>query len=62
MEDKLKHGAEGFMVALVFCAVYWAVGLAVYNVLGREIRTTTGYIVCVGGAFLTRRLVITLFS
>ena len=62
MNNKLKHLIEGAIFVLFFLAIYWFIGFIINKIFNREIRTTTGYTICVVGGFVSRRFLITLLQ
>ena len=62
MENRILNALEGMLFALIFVGIYWVIGGFFKSLFGFEIRTQIGYTICIIGAFLLRRSIITVFS
>jgi len=62
MEIRIINAMEGAVGALIFCGLYWLIGLIIKNAFNIEIRHRTGYTVCVITGFLLHRFLITYLS
>tara|TARA_B100001057_G_scaffold426813_1_gene451193 strand:- start:1334 stop:1534 length:201 start_codon:yes stop_codon:yes gene_type:complete len=53
--NRFSGTIEGFIFALVLSALYWLVGFIIFRVIKKEIRTGTGYTICIIGGFVLNR-------
>lgn len=62
MEDRFKVFIESFIVITVLLSVYWTLGFVIKKLFNFEIRHQYGYIGCIIGGFILKRVLITLLS
>jgi short subunit fatty acids transporter len=62
MNDRLGIFIESIIFIIVFCFIYWFLGFIILKLFKKEIRNSTGYTICVIGAFLFKRLLIDLLQ
>jgi len=49
---------ESFVVIAILLAVYWIVGFIIFKLFKKEIRNEKGYLACVIGGFILKRVLI----
>jgi len=62
VENRLKHAAEGLIFALTFAGLFWLLGFIIKKITGKEIRSSTGYVVAMVLGFLSRRALIIILT
>jgi hypothetical protein len=62
MEDRFKVFIESFIVITVLLSVYWTLGFVIKKLFNFEIRHQYGYIGCIIGGFILKRVLIALLS
>ncbi len=58
MEDRLKVFIESFIVITILLSVYWTLGFIIKKLFNFEIRHQYGYIGCIVGGFILKRILI----
>lgn len=53
---------EGLILALILTGLYWLIGFLINKTINKEIRTSTGYAICVIGGFVLNRTLPKLFT
>lgn len=53
---------EGLILALILTGLYWLIGSLINKTINKEIRTSTGYAICVIGGFVLNRTLPKLFT
>jgi|TARA_B110000971_G_C19869256_1_gene435357 hypothetical protein len=53
--NRFSGTLEGLIFAIVLSALYWVIGFLVLKIIKKEIRTGTGYAVCLIGGFVLNR-------
>lgn len=53
--NRFSGTIDGLIFALVLSALYWLVGFLIFKVIKKEIRTGTGYAICIIGGFVLNR-------
>ena len=61
LEKRFSGTIEGLILALILLGLYWVVGFFILKILNKEIRTGTGYAICVIGGFVLNRTLPQLF-
>jgi hypothetical protein len=62
MEDRFKIFIESLIVITILLSVYWTLGFIIKKLFNFEIRHQYGYIGCIIGGFILKRVLITLLS
>ena len=62
MEDRFKGFIESLIVITILLSVYWTLGFLIKKLFNFEIRHQYGYIGCIIGGFILKRVLITLLS
>lgn len=62
MEDRLKVFIESFIVITILLSVYWTLGFIIKKLFNFEIRHQYGYIGCIIGGFILKRVLITVLN
>ena len=62
MEDRFKVFIESFIVITILLSVYWTLGFIIKKLFNFEIRHQYGYMGCIIGGFILKRVLITLLS
>ena len=55
LEKRFSGAVEGLILALILSGLYWVIGFLILKILKKEIRTGTGYAICVIGGFVLNR-------
>lgn len=58
MENRFKGALEGLIIGLIFLSIYWLLGFLIKKFLNFEIRHTYGYIGCIIGGFIIKRVLL----
>jgi hypothetical protein len=58
MENRFKGLIESFIVISILLFIYWALGFIVKKLFKFEIRNKYGYLVCIIGGFLLKRVLL----
>ena len=58
MEDRFKVFIESFLVISILLFIYWTLGFIIKKIFNFEIRNKYGYIVCIIGGFILKRVLI----
>ena len=58
MEGRFLGVIESFIVIGILLTFYWTLGFAIRRVFNLEIRTKTGYMICIIGGFILKRTLI----
>ena len=53
---------EGLILALILTGLYWLIGFLINKTINKEIRTSTGYAICVIGGFVLNRILPKIFT
>jgi hypothetical protein len=61
-KQRLWNAAEGVICGLIFAGLFWLLGAIIKSIMGKEIRTGTGYAVAVVLGFLFRHLMIAVLT
>jgi hypothetical protein len=61
MENRLKGLIESFIFIAILLSVYWTLGFVIKKLFNFEIRHQYGYIVCIIGGFILKRVIIQIF-
>jgi hypothetical protein len=62
MEDKFKVFIESLIVITILLSVYWTLGFIIKKLFNFEIRHQYGYIGCIIGGFILKRVLIAVLS
>jgi hypothetical protein len=62
MENRFKGLIESFIVISILLFIYWALGFIVKKLFKFEIRNKYGYLVCIIGGFLLKRVLLILLQ
>lgn len=62
MEDRLKVFIESFIVITILLSVYWTLGFVIKKLFNLEIRHQYGYIGCIIGGFVLKRVLIAVLN
>ena len=62
MEDRFKVFIESFIVITILLSVYWTLGFVIKKLFNFEIRHQYGYIGCIIGGFILKRVLMALLS
>jgi hypothetical protein len=58
MEGRLAGVIESFVVIGILLVFYWTSGFVIKRIFDLEIRTKTGYMICIIGGFILKRTLI----
>jgi hypothetical protein len=62
MEDRFKDFIESLIVITILLSVYWTLGFTIKKLFNFEIRHQYGYIGCIVGGFILKRVLIAVLS
>ena len=62
LEGRITNVLEGLTIGLIFCGLYWLIGVIIKKTFKIEIRMKTGYTICLLAGFLLPRILITYLS
>ena len=62
LEGRITNVLESLTIGLIFCGLYWLIGLIIKNIFKIEIRKKTGYTICLLAGLLLPRILITYLS
>jgi hypothetical protein len=62
MEDRFKVFIESLIVITILLSVYWTLGFIIKKLFNFEIRHQYGYIGCIIGGFILKRVLIAVLS
>jgi len=58
MENRFKGLIESFIVIAILLSIYWTLGFLIKKLFNFEIRHSYGYLVCIIGGFVLKRVLI----
>ena len=58
MENRFKGLIESFIVIAILLSVYWTLGFIIKKLFNFEIRHKYGYLACIIGGFIMKRVLI----
>jgi tetrahydromethanopterin S-methyltransferase subunit F len=58
MEDRFKGLIESFLVIIILLVIYWTLGFIIKKIFNFEIRNKYGYIICIIGGFILKRVLV----
>ncbi len=58
MENRFKGLIESFIVIAILLSIYWTLGFLIKKLFNFEIRRSYGYLVCIIGGFVLKRVLI----
>ncbi len=61
-KQRLWNGAEGAIFGGIGGGMFWLLGAIVKSIIGKEIRTGTGYMVAIGAGFAARHALISILA
>jgi len=61
MENRFKGLIESFIFIAILLSVYWTLGFVIKKFFNFEIRHQYGYIGCIIGGFILKRVIIEIF-
>ena len=53
--NRFSGTIEGLIFALILSVLYWLLGFLIFKIIKKEIRTGTGYVICIIGGFVLNR-------
>lgn len=58
MKTRTESLIESLFVVALLLAVYWILGFVVFKLFKKEIRNEKGYLACIIGGFILKRVII----
>ena len=62
MEARFKNVLESLIIVAILLSIYWLLGLIIYKLFNKEIRTEKGYLACIIGGFILKYVLISLLK
>ena len=58
MKTRTESLIESLFVVALLLAVYWILGFVIFKLFKKEIRNEKGYLACIIGGFILKRVII----